>query len=144
MRRLIEYFFMSPSDRAICVDPKQVDQVWPLVRSLLSEAARHGFSNFGLIEADVLSGGSLLWLVWNGESIQAAAVTELIERDGAKECCIALCAGSKMSEWIDAYADIERFARDEECRTIRIIGRKGWERALSGYRQACVVLEKEL
>lgn len=135
---------MSRSAEAICVDPEQVHELWPHVKEQLKEASKRGLSSFDEIEAAVMRGESLLWIVVDQATIKAAAVTELIERDGRRECCIALCGGKDMDRWIDAYADIEKFARDEKCIRIRIIGRTGWERALAGYRRTCVVLEKEL
>jgi len=135
---------MSHSAEAICVDPEQVNELWPYVKDQLREAAKRGLSSFDDIEAAVMCGESLLWIVVDEASIKAAAVTELIEKNGIRECCIALCGGREMDRWIDAYTDIEKFARDERCVRIRIIGRRGWERALVGYRQTCVVLEKEL
>lgn len=113
------------------------------MRDMLQAAASGGAGEFSAIEADVLDGRSILWVAWADE-ILAAAVTELVLRDGRRECCIALCGGRDMDEWITAYPEIERYAREEGCSAMRIIGRPGWERVLPGYRRAAVILTKDL
>lgn len=118
--------------------------IWPHVREMLQAVAAGGLSEFSAIEDDVLGGRSLLWIAWADDAIQAALVTELVWRDGVKECCIALCGGHGMAEWLGAYPEIERHAREEGCSVMRIIGRPGWERILPGYRRRAVVLTKDL
>jgi hypothetical protein len=49
-----------------------------------------------------------------------------------------------MSRWLRLIAGIEVYAKNEGCSCVRIFGRKGWLRALEGYRAKCVILNKEL
>jgi hypothetical protein len=41
-------------------------------------------------------------------------------------------------------AGLERYAKSENCQTMRIFGRRGWERLLPDYAPARVLLQKEL
>jgi hypothetical protein len=45
---------------------------------------RGGLSSFRPVEANVLAGNALLWLAWDGTHIQAAAVTDCTQRNGAR------------------------------------------------------------
>jgi len=133
----------------ICVDPTQVRAIWPLAEPLLRRAiARTGLSSFNDIEREILCGNALLWLALEGEgskiAILAAASTRLQQTDAGKVCVITACGGKDMSRWLNLIGRIEEFARNEGCNCVRIYGRKGWLRALDGYEQRHIVLDKEL
>lgn len=102
-----------------------------------------GLSEFADIEYDVLSGDQLLWLAIS-DHIEAAATTHLIRTGGSLVLVITACSGSQRERWLPLLAKIEKYAKAENCKCVRIYGRKGWERALSGYRVEHVVLEKTL
>lgn len=90
----------------------------------------------------------MLWLAVGVErsnlGILAAASTRLQRTDASKVCVVTACAGNGMPRWLGLLGRIEEFARDEGCNCVRIYGRKGWLRALDGYEQRHVILDKEL
>lgn len=148
-RRLAERSSTPSSAELICVDPARVHEVWPLAEPLLRRAiARTGLSAFSDIERDILGGSALLWLAVGVErsnlGILAAASTRLQRTDASKVCVVTACAGNGMPRWLGLLGRIEEFARDEGCNCVRIYGRKGWLRALDGYEQRHVILDKEL
>jgi hypothetical protein len=127
------------------VDPSLVAGVWPHARALVKSAMdRTDLGNFGDVEREVLGGMQQLWLVWNGTAIEAAAVTRLVLIGSRKICIIVACGGSGRKRWLPLIAGIEQFARNEGCRAVRIIGRKGWQRILADYRANYVVMDREL
>jgi len=129
----------------VCVDPARVHEIWPHVAPLLKAACvRTGLNAFANVEADILCGGSLLWIAWNGEAIEAAAATILINTEAGKICIITVCGGSGMKRWLPLLAGIENYARDEGCARVRIFGRKGWLRALEGFEEKHIIMDKEL
>ena len=135
---------MQPHCDLICVDPSRIDEMWPHVRDLIRAAVeRTGLSSFSDLEADVLAGMQLVWLAWDSSEIMAVATTQLVKpRD--KVCVLTACAGHDRGQWLPLFAMIEQYARNEGCTRMRIYGRKGWERVLTGYRVEHVVLEKGL
>ena len=136
---------MRSTAELVCVDPKRVDEVWPHVRRLLKAACRRTEVNaFADIEADILSGRSLLWLAWNGRAIEAAAATILINSDVGRVCIITVCGGREMKRWLPLLAEIEAYAKREGCTRVRIFGRKGWLRVLDGYEQKHLIMDKDL
>jgi hypothetical protein len=129
----------------VCVDPKQVREVWPQVSPLLRAAChRTKLNAFADIEADILAGRSLLWLAWNGKTVDAAAATILINSEGGKVCIITVCGGSGMKRWLSLLGQIEIYAAGEGCTRLRIFGRKGWLRVLQGFEQQYVIMDKQL
>ena len=136
---------MPLSVELVCVDPKQVQEFWPHVRSMLFGAVlRTKLSHTRDVEAQVLDGSALLWLAWNGRNIEAACVTALRRTDDGTVCIMLACAGRKRDRWLHLLERIEQYAKAEACISLRIFGRVGWERVLPGYRKTAIVLEKEL
>lgn len=129
----------------VAVDPSLVAKVWPHAREMVKRAIdRTKLCNFAAIEKEVLAGLQQLWLGWNGSAIQVAAVTQLVRIAEDKICILVACAGSDRIGWLPLLTGLEQFAKNEGCRTMRIIGRKGWSRVLDDYPVKYVVMEKEL
>lgn len=118
--------------------------MWPHVRDKIRAAVeRTGLSSFDDIEADVLAGMQLVWIAWNGSEILAAATTQLVKPHD-KVCVLTACSGYDRDQWLPLFEQIEKYAENEGCSSMRIFGRKGWERVLTGYRAEHVILEKRL
>jgi hypothetical protein len=128
----------------ICIDPDRIDEMWPHVRDKIRAAVeRTELSSFADIESDVLTGMQLCWIAWNGSEIMAAATTQLV-KPFHKVCVLTACSGYDRAQWVPLMAEIEAYAAREGCTHMRIFGRKGWQRVLSGYRIEHVILEKAL
>jgi len=125
----------------VCVDPARVDEIWPHAKHLIRAAIeRTNLTPFEHIETEVLDGKQLLWLAWNGDSIEAAATTQLVR----PVCVLTACAGHQRERWLPLFKQIENYAGNEGCSVMRLYGRRGWERALDGYRVEYVIMEKAL
>ena len=135
---------MPSSAELLCVDPGQVGHFWPHVEPLLRPAIENvGISDFDDIAAEILGGHALVWIAWDGEKIAAAAST-MLQRIGEHTFCIlTACGGTNMQSWLPLLERIEDYARAEGCKAMRIYGRDGWLRALSGYARKAIVIEKE-
>lgn len=128
----------------ICADPVWVDGIWPFAKPLIKSAIeRTGLSDFDEIERDVLAGHQLLWVALSG-AIEAAATTKLVKVGSEKICILVACGGEQRKRWLPLFDRIENYARAEGCTRVRVYGRKGWERVLTGYRAENVILEKAL
>ncbi len=138
-------FSMPFTVELICVDPKRVREVWPHVSPLLKAACyRTKLNAFEDIESDILAGRSLLWMAWNGRTVESAAATILINSEVGKVCIITVCGGSDMKRWLPLIEQIEAYAKGEGCKRVRIYGRKGWLHVLDGYEEKHVIMDKEL
>lgn len=129
----------------VCVDPARVHEFWPHVkRMILSAVERTNLGDPQDLEYDILNGDQLLWIVWDGEAILAAASTHLVTIGGQIVCIITACGGEDMKHWHPLISGIEKYAKDERAACVRIYGRRGWGRVLSGYQQTHVILERTL
>jgi hypothetical protein len=129
----------------ICIDPARVHEFWPHVSPQIRAAMQRGaIADFADVADAVLAGRALVWIAWDGVSIKAAAVTQLSTVGDARFCTIVACGGKARSDWLPLLAGLERYAKAENCKAMRIFGRRGWERVLPDYKAARVLLEKEL
>lgn len=137
---------MPRTDALVCVAPDQVDQIWPHVRAFIETAFQkgRGDENPDVIEAEVRAGRSLLWVVWDGAGLLAAATTRIIEAPMRKYCLITSCGGRELPRWLAFITDLENYARGEGCAALRIEGREGWAKMFPAYHQPYIVLEKVL
>lgn len=103
-----------------------------------------GGGDFSEVERSVLNGPDLLWIAWDGDKIIAAAITSLGMINDEKICTIVACGGHGWSRFGHLIEGLENFAIDERCAAVRINGRVGWSRVLTGYDVQSVVLRKEL
>lgn len=133
---------MPSSAKLLCVDPERVDEVWPHVERFIAAATeRCGDWRPESIKSE-LENGALLWVL-GGQGIEATCVTRLSVTKHGLVCDVLACGGEAEC-WQDHLTGIEKYAADEGCTRVRIEGREGWKRALSGYRPAWIVLEKEI
>ena len=103
-----------------------------------------GLTSFSAIEKAILSGDMLLWVVWDGTQILAAAVTQLTGEDNRKVGTIVALGGTCLDRFAHLRSTLEDHFRDEGCAISRVFGRKGWARHLKDYEMTSLVLEKAL
>jgi len=128
----------------VCVDPTQLDAIWPHVEPLLARAFRKPCDDtLAAIEKDVRAGRSLLWIVWR-DALLAALTTKIMRTPTRKVLRIECCAGREIACWIALIGELEDYGRREGCDVCRIEGRKGWRAMLKDYREPWIVLERGL
>lgn len=86
----------------------------------------------------------LLWLIWDGSRIVGAVVTEISETITGRVCVLVAMGGERRDRWLHLLGQIEDYAMQENCRAVRLYGRKGWKRVLRDYRETRIIMEKEL
>lgn len=136
---------MPSSVELICVDPKRVHEFWPHIKDRLHRAVERAQASDWENDVDrIMSGDALVWIAWDQHQIAAVATTELVNFNGIKHCYITGCGGEKNENWLHLIGELEKFAKDEGCKSIRTLGRLGFRRVLKGYTERLVLLEKEL
>ncbi len=137
--------FTDSSAEIACVEPRQVRDFWPLVKPLLKSAIdKTRLSRWQSIADDILCGKSLLWLCVDKGKILCAGATSLQITDSGLVCVITACGGTDLKRWVHLLEKVEIYAKAEGCRCVRILGRPGWSRVLTGYDVKSVVIEKDL
>lgn len=128
----------------LCVHPHQVPEFWPYVEHYLKAATeRCGTWSVGELKREI-DKGALLWIVWDGEAVQSATVTRLVQEPRGLVLEAIAHGGKGNHDWRTLFEDIEDYGRNEGCVTSRIQGRLGWRRLFKDYDLAWVTLEKDL
>src|ERR1051325_9459337 len=100
-----------------CVDPAQVEKIWPHVAHLIRRAmARGGMGRFADVERDVLGANAYLWLAIESGTVLAAAVTQVTQEQDQRLCTIVACGGRDWRRWGALIEGLESYARAEGCR----------------------------
>jgi len=129
----------------LCVPPERVAAMWPHVEGFLRAAVeRCGDWTLPSLRGCLDRTEMLLWVLWDGDAIRAAAVTQVSIVPRGKICSIVVAGGREVGDFPAAIEAIEAYARQMGCVAMRIEGREGWRRALPDYRLDWVVLEKGL
>lgn len=88
----------------------------------------------------VIGGGAQFWPGAHG-----AVVTKIEQHPSGMNVALGwLAGGDDMDELKDIEARISKWAKDMGCARFEIIGRRGWLRALKGYREGDTLLVKDL
>lgn len=94
---------------------------------------------------DFAAGKLLLWIVWGDEKrILSALTTQLLRLRSGLVCKMTACGGREVSRWKHLHLEIEKYAKREGCVGVRIEGREGWLRHLTGYRSIGIIMDKRV
>lgn len=126
----------------VCVEPDSLKEVWETVAPLIRASMKGALFGFDQVEQELFSDRAQLWIVWDGEAILCAGITQLYKKK--RVCLLTACGGRDRGEWLHLAPGIEEFARAEGCTKMMVVGRKGWLRELKDYQLTQVILEKEL
>ncbi len=102
---------------------------------------------YDLIEVflELQSGVMQLWVAKDGEKIIAAMTTKLVVYPAGKILMIMHMGGKWDASFKHYLPRLKQFGKAHECKALRIIGRKGWERVLKEHLTAkAVLMESEL
>lgn len=133
--------------RLIAVNPRLLGDVLPLITDMLERMCKRSngrYSMPGLLNI-IATETWHLWVVYDGQDVQAVIGTELYKDVSGIKCCgIRFCTGRDASAWTHLLGQIEAWARAEGCAKIDMTARKGWAKHLPAFRLTHVMLEKDL
>lgn len=109
----------------------RMDEWWgeflPFVERALAEGM--GEWNADDIRAAIKLNEMQAWGAYDG-SIVAGMVTQIINYPRKRVCDLLLASGERMADWLPALAYVKAWAKQEGCSCVRVMGRRGWLRAL--------------
>lgn len=122
---------------------------YPLVRGMIEAgyAASDELVPADMKESLELGGerGRHLWVVDDEKhDIIAAMVTRFQPKVSGKVLQLIACGGERMAEWLTFEPRFVEYAKAEGCVKVMIKGRRGWLRALEGYRETEITIEKQV
>jgi hypothetical protein len=127
-----------------------VQPVWPLIVEHLERvvALVSDETTIEHILERALSGEVLIIVISKGEAIVAALTADIRTYDtGLNALHIPHLGGEDFDEWRDQLDSVlYAIAKDFNCNQLRIVGRRGWVKALKdlGWEEQYVVLKKDI
>ncbi len=128
-----------------------VETLWPQIEPHFASACSAVTTSLtpDEIKANVLADKRGLWVVVDTEAtvfpILAAASVYFRETNQGQVFVIEAVAGRDGKRWLrQCLDDLEQYAKESGAVKVAIEGRRGWRRMLPGYREARIVLEKDL
>lgn len=126
------------------IAPAHVADIWPQVKTFFESA----YAETDLAMPDVLGWlereAGHLWVVVDGSRAVAALTTSFEDRPSGKSLRLVSNGGVGLDGWVAYLAEIEAFARENQCVKVVMDGRRGWERVFRDYSPKRVTLEKVL
>lgn len=86
-----------------------------------------------------------LWGFGPKDEIRIFVFTQIIHFPANRILQAFLCFGNSLEEALPIIeATFERFAMETQCKLFELVGRKGWEKKLKGFRHDYTVLSKNI
>ncbi len=128
-----------------CLGSDQIDGLWDEYAShiyRLNNLGRLDWLSVDEVRENLRTARMQLW----GAQEDGRVIGIVITRVGSGCCELFAGAGTQTArgQIQTLYECIEQWAREIGCTRMRIVGRKGWLRALKGFQVKDVILEKEL
>lgn len=84
-----------------------------------------------------------LWVWVEKDQITSVLVTQILSYPEKNVCLLFLGAGDGIEYWKDDET-VFSWARDNNCQEAEIVGRKGWGRALDGWKETATHFRRAL
>lgn len=128
--------------------PPLAPETWRAALPYVERAQAEGEGEYALddLRRAIDEGTMQLWLLVADDGVIGAGLTEIIRYPQKTSAVLRMFAADdgRRAEWLPHLPHLERWARAQGCDAIEAIGRPGWARVLSAYRQTHVCLRKDL
>ena len=125
-----------------CLGSDEIDKHWNAFEQHVYRLERLGHLGADELREELKDKKRQFW----GYETEGRIIGIAITRVTPNTCEIVAAAGTqtKPGQIQELYEHIERWARENGRIRMRVIGRKGWLRAISGFTQTGIVMEKDL
>lgn len=122
----------------------EINEIWKDIKPFVTKALNKVDSCYIVedIKDSLLKAEMQLWTSYDGTQLKSVCITRIVKHPTNQYLEITLLTGSLSA--LQHLEVLEKWGKQLGCKTIRLTGRKGWERVLKGYEQTVVNLEKEL
>jgi hypothetical protein len=109
----------------IPLQPEEIDYFWrhikPFIQKVIDRGSVHTLDE---VKNNLKRSYWQCW-TWVAPNLEAVVLTEIV----GNECCVVMASGKNLKDWIaPIIIQTEKFAAENGCNKIYILGRKGWAR----------------
>lgn len=124
------------------LQPDEINENWFWIGPFLDRVEGGDWTPLEVRSA-LINQRAQLWGAREGSRVRGIWITKLEE--GGKRGLVWIASGSPLVDGIALFnAHTEPWFRQKGCESVRVIGRRGWKRALPGYRELTTTFEKRL
>lgn len=125
-----------------CLGSVEIDRHWNEIAPHLHRLQRLGFIDTGEVREDLKAARKQLWGYEDCGRVVGVAITRVTK---SRVCEIYGAAGTTTApqQIQQVHEAIEAWAKSINCTKLRLQGRRGWLRKLTGYTQTGIIAEKE-
>jgi len=129
------------------VEPSYLDFYWarifPQIKDSLNNTGNE--QNPLHVYDKIKNKNYILLVVMEGRGVLAHVTLEKGEVPNKTFLNVVTCGGEKLKTWLgDILKVIEKIAKEMNCQSIYMAGRRGWEKVLTDYQPTFTVFTKEL
>jgi hypothetical protein len=138
---------MRSSVRWAGVIGHDVLNVWPRVEVFIKEAIERGHVPYSLEEvaAEIMERRWQLWTVMDDDGIMAVAVTKIDKFGNGTVGTIMFLSGEEWGKWAHLLNDVLMpWFKEKGCQSVRLFGRKGFQRLLPDWETVAYVMTRDL
>lgn len=115
--------------------PENLPELWDTAATLLTPAVirSEGRATLKSLFESARNSKAQIWLMFDKDQkkVIASGATEVNKYAAKKVLHVMLVGGARMKEWLPEYIEkLKRFAKDNGCDSIEMVGRPGWLREL--------------
>ena len=125
------------------VPTELINDVWPYVRDYIISALAYSDNKY--TETDVylslLDKSMQLW-VTGDEIPKGAGVTQIVNYPNKTVCVIMFYGGDGFDQ--DLLFHVEQWAKENNCTSIEVWGRKGWIKSLNDFHEVSRCISKDI
>ena len=131
----------------VYIPNEKIDEAWHHVESNIADAlaGSNGYALASNFKEWIKEKKMQLWILWDKESehkYYGVVVTEIIQRPLQRVLNIKIMTGTHREKWQHLVKEIEDFAWFNNCDSMELVARPGWEKVLKrfGYKKSHVLL----
>ncbi|MBO6755476.1 MAG: hypothetical protein JJ902_04065 [Roseibium sp.] len=114
----------------------EFERVWPWLEPAVERTG--GAHTKATVWDTIRRGDAQLWPLR-----RSAIVTEILTRPSGQKIILGWLAGGSLQEIADAVPKLEAFGAAQGCSAAKIVGRRGWVKALD-YQYEATIMTKDL
>lgn len=120
------------------MDRAEFDRVWPLLEPAAQQRFEYKYEHVWALVSNPKT-SHRLWTTPNG-----AFITNVWQYPSGFKVAHGWLAGGKLDELMELMPPILEWAKGWNCDQAQIQGRRGWVRALPGFRELAVIAARDL
>lgn len=130
--------------RVFTLQSNEIREFWPLIEHFLLKVENPDWTLEGARQ-ELEEARAQLWGMAEGREILAVWVTKLEETSKGRRGLLWIAAGSGLEQGLKLFSEhTEPWFKEKGCKSVQILGRRGWKKVLDGYDDVGVVLVKDL